>query len=109
MNLLALPAFDDNCIRMLHDGQAAVVVDPGDAAPVFAALERPSPRLAGILVTHHHGDHVGGLAALPGDTAQPDRAGASDQPFSAQPREHAVVETARERGADAHAWKNTYR
>ncbi|WP_043704111.1 hydroxyacylglutathione hydrolase [Leptothrix cholodnii] len=64
MNLLALPAFDDNYIWMLHDGQAGVVVDPGDAAPVIAALERLSLRLAGILVTHHHGDHVGGLAAL---------------------------------------------
>ncbi len=49
---------------MLHDGQAAVVVDPGDAAPVLAALERLSLRLVGILVTHHHGDHVGGLATL---------------------------------------------
>jgi hydroxyacylglutathione hydrolase len=64
MNLLALPAFDDNYIWMLHDGHSAVVVDPGDAAPVFAALERSSLKLVGILVTHHHGDHVGGLAEL---------------------------------------------
>ncbi|MEY8877539.1 MAG: MBL fold metallo-hydrolase, partial [Leptothrix sp. (in: b-proteobacteria)] len=60
MNLLALPAFDDNYIWMIHDGQQAVVVDPGDAAPVLAALEQTSLTLAGILVTHHHGDHVGG-------------------------------------------------
>jgi hypothetical protein len=37
MNLLALPAFTDNYIWMLHDGARAVVVDPGDAAPVQAA------------------------------------------------------------------------
>ena len=64
MNLLALPAFTDNYIWMLHDGQRAVVVDPGDAAPVIEALDRHALQLAGILVTHHHADHVGGVNAL---------------------------------------------
>ena len=64
MNLIALPAFTDNYIWMLHDGVDAVVVDPGDAAPVLEALASRRLSLAGILVTHHHGDHVGGLAAL---------------------------------------------
>ncbi len=64
MNLAALPAFTDNYIWMLHDGVQAIVVDPGDAAPVLAALESQHLRLAGILVTHHHGDHVGGLEQL---------------------------------------------
>ena len=64
MNLVALPAFADNYIWMLHDGRDAVVVDPGDAAPVLAALDSMSLRLVGILVTHHHADHVGGVDAL---------------------------------------------
>ena len=64
MNLIALPAFTDNYIWMLHDGAHAAVVDPGDAAPVKAALERLHLRLAAILVTHHHPDHVGGVDAL---------------------------------------------
>jgi hydroxyacylglutathione hydrolase len=64
MNLVALPAFTDNYIWMLHDGAQAVVVDPGDAAPVRAALDRLQLRLAAILVTHHHPDHVGGVDAL---------------------------------------------
>ncbi len=64
MNLLALPAFTDNYIWMLHDGQRAAVVDPGDAAPVIEALDRLGLQLAGILVTHHHADHVGGVNAL---------------------------------------------
>ena len=49
---------------MLHDGQRALVVDPGEAEPVQRALDAHGLALVGILVTHHHGDHVGGLAAL---------------------------------------------
>lgn len=64
MNLIALPAFADNYIWMLHDGTRAVVVDPGDAAPVRAALDAQGLALAGILVTHHHPDHVGGVDDL---------------------------------------------
>lgn len=64
MNLVALPAFADNYIWMLHDGAQAAVVDPGDAAPVIAALDRLHLGLAAILVTHHHPDHVGGVDAL---------------------------------------------
>ncbi len=64
MNLLALPAFSDNYIWMLHDGRQALVVDPGESAPVEHALDALGLVLAGILVTHHHADHVGGLSAL---------------------------------------------
>ena len=74
MNLVPLPAFTDNYIWMLHDGARAVVVDPGDAAPVHQALDESGLKLAAILVTHHHADHIGGvnafaLAAEPGDAA----------------------------------------
>lgn len=64
MTLIALPAFSDNYIWMLHDGRQAIVVDPGDAAPVQSALDANGLALAAILVTHHHPDHVGGLAGL---------------------------------------------
>lgn len=49
---------------MLHDGQRALVVDPGDAQPVFEALQREGLQLESILVTHHHADHTGGVAQL---------------------------------------------
>ena len=64
MDLIALPAFTDNYIWMLHDGTNAVVVDPGEAAPVLAALDERHLALSAILVTHYHGDHVGGVDAL---------------------------------------------
>jgi hydroxyacylglutathione hydrolase len=64
MNLIALPAFTDNYIWMLHDGRHAVVVDPGEAAPVVEALDAQHLELTAILVTHHHADHVGGIEAL---------------------------------------------
>lgn len=53
MNLIALPAFADNCFRMLHDGARAVVVDPGEAGAVEAALDAQRLSLAAILVTPH--------------------------------------------------------
>jgi len=64
MNLLALPAFADNYIWMLHDAHQAVVVDPGQAEPVLQALAERGLQLQAILVTHHHADHVGGVDAL---------------------------------------------
>ncbi len=61
-----IPAFQDNYIWMLRNpgGREAWVVDPGDAAPVEAALDAAGAELAGILITHHHWDHTGGLGKL---------------------------------------------
>jgi hydroxyacylglutathione hydrolase len=64
MKLLPLPTFNDNYIWMLHDGRNALVVDPGDAEPVLKALQSEGVQLQGILVTHHHSDHTGGVDLL---------------------------------------------
>ena len=71
MNLLPIPAFADNYIWMLHDGKQALVVDPGQAEPVLQVLAQLGLKLQGILVTHHHADHVGGLDALRAATGAP--------------------------------------
>jgi hydroxyacylglutathione hydrolase len=62
--IIPIPAFADNYVWLLREGRAAVVVDPGDAAPVLAYLDREGLGLAAIVATHHHGDHVGGIEAL---------------------------------------------
>lgn len=60
----AIPAFEDNYIWLLHNRRDAVVIDPGDAAPVFATLKAHNLTLRAILITHHHADHIGGVSAL---------------------------------------------
>lgn len=65
--VLPIPAFTDNYLWLIHDGRDAVVVDPGDAAPVEAVLRHSGLSLRAILVTHSHADHVGGIEALLAD------------------------------------------
>lgn len=65
MQLHPIPAFSDNYIWLLADDAGnALVVDPGDAAPVEQALAEHGLTLTAILVTHHHPDHVGGIQTL---------------------------------------------
>ena len=64
LKIIAIPAFNDNYLWLLHDGKRALVVDPGDASPVFDTLAELDLKLEVILVTHHHLDHTGGVSAL---------------------------------------------
>ena len=62
--IIALSAFSDNYIWLITNGKDAIVVDPGQAAPVQRALAERNLKLIAILLTHHHQDHVGGVAEL---------------------------------------------
>jgi hydroxyacylglutathione hydrolase len=62
--VVPLRAFKDNYIWTLRNDRYAAVVDPGDAQPVLEYLQRERLELCAVLATHHHPDHVGGVAAL---------------------------------------------
>ena len=64
LTVLAVPAFRDNYLWLIHDGANAAVVDPGDAEPILAALAANKLALTAILLTHHHADHIGGVQRL---------------------------------------------
>lgn len=59
-----LPCFVDNYVWLLDTDSGFWVVDPGDASPVLAELARSDKPLLGVLITHHHADHTGGVPAL---------------------------------------------
>ena len=63
-SLTALPALTDNYIWTLTGSAGgAVIVDPGEAAPVLAAVAN-GLRPCAILITHHHHDHIGAVVEL---------------------------------------------
>jgi hydroxyacylglutathione hydrolase len=66
LEIVPVAVLTDNYVWLLRDQATGTVavVDPGEAAPVEAALAARGWQPALILLTHHHGDHVGGVAAL---------------------------------------------
>ncbi|XOV78661.1 MAG: hydroxyacylglutathione hydrolase [Aestuariibacter sp.] len=64
LQVTAIPAFTDNYIWCLHNEKNAWIVDPGDATPVLQHLKEHGLTLNGLLITHHHADHIGGLKTL---------------------------------------------
>jgi hydroxyacylglutathione hydrolase len=64
IQILQIPAFTDNYFWLIHNGKNAIIVDPGAAAPVQVCLNQHHLKLCAILVTHHHADHIGGVADL---------------------------------------------
>lgn len=61
----SIPAFNDNYIWLIqNNSQSCALVDPGEAAPVLQRLQQDNLELELIIITHHHPDHVGGVAEL---------------------------------------------
>jgi hydroxyacylglutathione hydrolase len=64
LEVVPVKAFKDNYVWTLRNATHAAVVDPGEAQPVLDYLAREKLELVAILATHHHPDHVGGIAEL---------------------------------------------
>ncbi len=70
LDLITIPCLTDNYVYLIHDklsGQTAVV-DVPEAGPVLAALAARGWKLDFILLTHHHADHIQGVAELVAST-----------------------------------------
>ena len=61
-----IPCLSDNYGYLLHDPAtgATASIDAPEAGPIQQALDKEGWKLTDILVTHHHQDHVGGIAEL---------------------------------------------
>src|SRR5580698_3431021 len=67
LNVRPVRALSDNYIWLIESPAApsqVVAVDPGEAKPVIDELRRRNLKLAAILLTHHHPDHIGGVPEL---------------------------------------------
>ena len=64
MRVVPVPCLKDNYAYLVIEGDLAAIVDPGEAAPIEAAVAREGVQLVAIWATHHHADHVGGNAEL---------------------------------------------
>ncbi len=91
LEIVPVPVLSDNYVWLIHDSRSGVAaaVDPAVAEPVLAALHDRDWTLDTILITHHHHDHVGGVAALKKATGAT-VVGAAGDAHRLPPLDHAV-------------------
>lgn len=81
LNIKSIPAFNDNYIWLIKNSdRRCAVVDPGDATPVLTYLKEHELNLEAILITHHHNDHIGGVAELVRQFPNVDVVGPANEP-----------------------------
>jgi hydroxyacylglutathione hydrolase len=92
LHLVTVPCLTDNYAFLIHDpaSGATAVVDVPEAAPILAALQAHTWVLSDILITHHHNDHIGGVAELRGATGARVTGAAADA-HRLPPLDHAVA------------------
>ena len=64
IEITPIPALKDNYIWAIHNSQYTIIVDPGDFKPVQDWLKVQEKKIIGILITHHHHDHIDGVNIL---------------------------------------------
>lgn len=86
--VLAIPVLQDNFIYLVCREGRAVLVDAGEAGPVFRVLEKENLQLLDVLITHTHHDHIAGCRAIQ------DRLGVLSTSPGVEPREQILLGTA---------------
>ena len=71
LDLVTIPCLTDNYAYLLHDAASGdtALVDAPEAAPILDALAARGWKLGQIFITHHHSDHIDGVAAVVAATA----------------------------------------
>jgi hydroxyacylglutathione hydrolase len=66
LDIRTIPCLSDNYAFLAHDpaSGATALVDIPQAGPILEALAQTGWTLSDILITHHHSDHVDGLAEV---------------------------------------------
>ncbi|GAA4220984.1 hydroxyacylglutathione hydrolase [Sphingomonas endophytica] len=64
LEIVRVPVLSDNYAWLLHDGAQTVALDPGEAQPLLDAAEARGWTIDAVWLTHWHGDHVAGAAAI---------------------------------------------
>ncbi|MEH3104772.1 MAG: hydroxyacylglutathione hydrolase [Sphingomonas phyllosphaerae] len=64
LEIVRVPVLSDNYAWLLHDGTQTVALDPGEAQPLLDAAAARGWTIGAVWLTHWHGDHVGGAAAI---------------------------------------------
>lgn len=62
--LATIPCLSDNYAYLVHDAGETALIDAPEAAPILAELDRRGWTLDHILLTHHHPDHIQGVAEI---------------------------------------------